>query len=96
MHQPETQPYRPFTGVRIRPKVGIDNLITLAAGLNEEQRQTVNEIGFGSIFGSKVTCVPTALANWLVSNYDPYTGVLFDVLAFWQNCEYGIICLCKA
>ncbi|KAJ0615455.1 hypothetical protein HanIR_Chr02g0074301 [Helianthus annuus] len=75
-HQTVTHPYHPFTGARIRPKVLIDNLITLAVGLNEEQRQTVKEIGFGSIFGYKVTCVPTALANWLVSNYDPDTCVL--------------------
>ncbi|KAM0024257.1 hypothetical protein Hdeb2414_s0022g00613641 [Helianthus debilis subsp. tardiflorus] len=76
VHQLVTRTYQPFTGARIRPIVGIDNLITLAAGLNEEQHQTVNEIGFGSIFGYKVTCVPTSLANWLVSNYDPDTGVL--------------------
>ncbi|KAF5767134.1 putative papain-like cysteine peptidase superfamily [Helianthus annuus] len=76
MHQQVRQPYKPFTGARIRPKVGIDNLITLASGLNEEQRQKVDEIGFGSIFGYKVTGVPTALANWLVINYDPDNGIL--------------------
>ncbi|KAJ0629688.1 hypothetical protein HanIR_Chr00c06g0905501 [Helianthus annuus] len=76
MHQQVRQPYKPFTGARIRPKVGIDNLITLASGLNEEQRQKVDEIGFGSIFGYKVTGVPTTLANWLVTNYDPDNGIL--------------------
>ncbi|KAJ0930589.1 hypothetical protein HanPSC8_Chr04g0151121 [Helianthus annuus] len=76
MHQQVRQPYKPFTGARIRPKIGIDNLITLASGLNEEQGQKVDEIGFGSIFGYKVTGVPTALANWLVTNYDPDNGIL--------------------
>ncbi|KAJ0476983.1 putative papain-like cysteine peptidase superfamily [Helianthus annuus] len=76
MHQQVRQPYKPFTGARIRPKVGIDNMITLASGLNEEQRKKVGEIGFGSIFHYKVTGVPTALGNWLVTNYDPDNDIL--------------------
>ncbi|MFS8022555.1 hypothetical protein Hanom_Chr16g01440901 [Helianthus anomalus] len=51
-----SQPYQPFTGARIRPKVSIDNLIHLAQGLNDEQREMVIEIGFGrfSVLKSQV------------------------------------------
>ncbi|KAJ0434093.1 hypothetical protein HanOQP8_Chr17g0664661 [Helianthus annuus] len=75
-----SQPYQPFTGAPIRPKVSIDNLICLALGLNDEQRETVKEIVFGLIFGYKVTSVPTTFAQWLVSNYDLVVAITSELV----------------
>ncbi|GKC68898.1 hypothetical protein Tco_1114781, partial [Tanacetum coccineum] len=37
---------------------------------------TLKDMGFGSFIGYKINRVPTALARWLLLNYDPRTSVL--------------------
>ncbi|KAJ0443318.1 hypothetical protein HanIR_Chr16g0819431 [Helianthus annuus] len=44
--------------------------------LNEDQRNSVKNIGFGAILGFKMGQIATTLGWWLVKNYDPKTRIL--------------------
>lgn len=44
--------------------------------LSAKQEEALNNIGFGSYLEIKIETIPTRMAYWLVSNYDPRTNEL--------------------
>ncbi|GKD08515.1 hypothetical protein Tco_1188200 [Tanacetum coccineum] len=61
---------------KIRTRNPPKSLANIMSKLTDAQIGTLKDMGFGSFIGYKINRVPTALARWLLLNYDPRTSVL--------------------
>ncbi|GJX83255.1 ulp1 protease family, C-terminal catalytic domain-containing protein [Tanacetum coccineum] len=61
---------------KIRTRNPLKSLSNIMSKLTDAQIGTLKDMGFGSFIGYKINRVPTALARWLLLNYDPRTYVL--------------------
>ncbi|KAK9064987.1 hypothetical protein SSX86_016370 [Deinandra increscens subsp. villosa] len=66
-------------GQKISPRNTPRNLCGVIQVLTDEQKEVVKAMGFGAFLDMKLTQIPTALAYWLVNNYDVGTGSLVTV-----------------
>lgn len=58
----------------IRSRVSPNSLMTAIRSMNEEQKQAVIDIGFGSILNMKFEEIPTRIGYFVVDNFDERTG----------------------
>ncbi|KAI3724884.1 hypothetical protein L1987_64652 [Smallanthus sonchifolius] len=77
--QPEAQQgnqYYEFTGKKIVPRIAHSNLINWFATVNEDQKRTVNEMGFKLVLNLKLDSIPIELAFSMIQNYNTDTSTL--------------------
>ncbi|MFS7930553.1 hypothetical protein Hanom_Chr04g00345651 [Helianthus anomalus] len=72
----EEEPYYEFSGARVLSRVKPTNLTSWFINLNQNQRQAVEQMGFGVALKLKIDTVPTMLGYWLVENYNEKTNHL--------------------
>ncbi|KAK9078396.1 hypothetical protein SSX86_002453 [Deinandra increscens subsp. villosa] len=65
-----------YDGQKISPRNTPRHLCGVIQVLTDEQKEVVKAMGFGAFLEMKLTQIPTALAYWLVNNYDVGTGSL--------------------
>ncbi|MFS7951916.1 hypothetical protein Hanom_Chr07g00600841 [Helianthus anomalus] len=68
--------YIPLSDGKLTLRLDLKHMGELVESFNENQRQDVRNIGFGSILGFKMGLIPSTPGWWLVNNYDPKTRVL--------------------
>ncbi|MFS7900523.1 hypothetical protein Hanom_Chr00s119028g01810931 [Helianthus anomalus] len=68
--------YIPLSDGKLTLRLALKHMGELVESFNENQRQAVRNIGFGSILGFIMGPIPSTLGWWLVNNYDPKTRVL--------------------
>ncbi|KAL8217085.1 hypothetical protein R6Q57_023922 [Mikania cordata] len=68
-------PYFEYTGQKIFMRCSPANLINFLEKLNEDQKKTVKEMGFGEVLCLKLHTIPTAFGYWLLKNYNPQTDI---------------------
>ncbi|KAI3717455.1 hypothetical protein L1987_69085 [Smallanthus sonchifolius] len=77
--QPEAQLYNQyyeFTGKKILPRIAPSNLINWFATFNDDQKRTINEMGFKPVLNLKLDNIPIELAFLMVQKYNAYTSTL--------------------
>ncbi|KAJ0552986.1 hypothetical protein HanRHA438_Chr08g0343231 [Helianthus annuus] len=71
-----TKPYLPIVNGKLLLRTALKHMVTVVESFNQNQRNTVIKIGFGSILGFQMRTVPSSLGWWLVKNYDHKTCIL--------------------
>ncbi|MFS7980810.1 hypothetical protein Hanom_Chr10g00943581 [Helianthus anomalus] len=60
-----TKPYLPIVDGKLLLRTALKHMVTVVESFNQNQRNTVNQIGFGSILGFQMRSVPSSLGWWL-------------------------------
>ncbi|KAI3745382.1 hypothetical protein L1987_58493 [Smallanthus sonchifolius] len=71
--QPEAQvenQYYEFTGKKILPRIDASNLMNWFATFKDDQKRTINEMGFEPVLNLKLDLILAELAFWMVQNYN--------------------------